>query len=390
MAEKLIILLLMFSGLCFSQKEAKPKEQKAVKERKDPKLIKAEKIKKDSTNRANKKLAKINKKLADTVYFQKYNQSIILAYAGSSKGYNVDIEQYAIKDSLKKSQLNYIAESNWVDGIEINYDKISVSFGYATRPPKDKEHKGNTSHYNFGFNIGGNQWIVEGAYRKYHGFYEKNTPKYDSAAFAQTKNYYNLPSLNSTLYKLKFLYFHNHNKFAFKSCYSSSYRQIKSAATWIITANAYYNTLNSDSTIIPYPVKNYYGDVANIRGLDVFAFSVYGGASVNLVIWKHLLINGTLLIGPEDQYRTYKYQGVGSTDLNYIYLSGDVRTSIGINRDKFFTFVSFTGDITPYHSSKLQLKSTYYSVNFTMGWRIHTKYPKFYQKLQNTKLYKLL
>jgi hypothetical protein len=299
--------------------------------------------------------------------------------------------QYLTKDTAlaRKSKLNYIGESNWVDGIEISYDKLSLSFGYKNTPPKNKDKKGETKFYNFGFNIGGNKWIIEGSYRKYIGFYEKNTINYDTS-FKTTGVYFNQPSLKSTLHKIKFMYFSNHKRFAFKSCYSSSYRQIKSSFTWIITANAYYNTLRSDSSIIPMPIRKSYGDQGGLKGLNVFAFSVYGGASLNLVVWKHLLINTTLMLGPEDQFRTYRYDSLKTRDLNYIHFSSDVRAAIGLNYRKFYTFVSFTGDVTPYTSRQMELKSTYYSVNFTMGFRVHTGYPKFYQKLQKTKLYQLL
>jgi hypothetical protein len=397
MAKKLIILLLLVTGLCFGQKQQKPdgkagkpvKEAKPVKEKKDPAIVKAEKMKRDSLKREEKKLKKLNKKLADTLYYQKYNASIIPAYYGSTKGYNLNMEQFMNKDTIGRSKINYVAESNWVDGVELSYDKLSVSFGYKSQPPKDKEKKGKTDYYNFGFNFGGNRWILEANYRTYKGFYEKNTGNYDTS-FKRTGIYSKAQNLESSLYKLKFLYFTNHHKFAFKSCYSSSYRQIKTAATWIITANAYYNTLNSDSSIIPNPVRSFYQDYAYFKGLDVFAFSVYGGASVNLVMAKHIMMNATLMGGPEDQYRTYKYQNSGSYDLNYVYWSFDIRGSIGLNFDKFYTFVSFLGDITPYRSSKVEIKSNYYSVNFTFGARIHTRYPKFYRRFQNTKLYKLL
>ena len=367
MFKKLFIFFILFTAVGLAQTNEKPK----VKEKPAPK----EKEKRQRT--------------PDSLCYSKYNSSLIFGYYGSTKGYNVELQQYLNLDTAGKSKLNYVAESNWVDGVEFSYDKISFSFGYKSTAPKDKAKKGETKFLNFGFNIGGNKWIIEGSYRKYQGFYENNTVNYDTS-FKTTGIYFNQPTLRSTLHKVKFLYFSNHKRFAFKSCYSSSYRQIKSAFTWIVTANAYYNTLRSDSSIIPAPVRSYYGDQGGLKGLNVFGFSVYGGASLNLVIWKHLLINATCMLGPEDQYRTYRYDSLRTRDLNYINFTGDVRGAIGLNYRKFYTFVSFIGDIIPYKSSQMRVQSTYYSVNFTMGFRIHTGYPKFYQKLQRTKLYQMM
>jgi hypothetical protein len=369
----LLIFCILLSGLLFGQtkeeKPVKPKEEKAAKAPKPPKP---------------KKLP-----TPDSMYYAKYKSSIILAYYGSTKGYQVEMNQFMNKDSLKKSGLVYVAESNWVDGAEITYDKLSLSFGFKSTPPKNAAQKGKTDFYNFGFNIGGNKWILEASYRRYKGFYERNTVNYDTT-FLKTGIYYQQPSLSSLLYKAKFLWFSNNKRFAFKSCYSSLYRQIKSSFTWVITANGYYNTLSSDSSIIPMPIQRSYDHYSSLKGLDVFGFSVYGGASFNLVLWKHLVINATLLAGPEDQFRTYYFDSLPSRQLNYIRFSGDVRGAIGLNYNKFFTFVSFIGDITPYKNSQFELKSTYYSINFTMGARIHTKYPKFYRKFQATKLYRYM
>ena len=369
MRKNIFIFLILFSITGFAQKTEKTKpEPKAKKE---------------------KPVREKKPRTPDSLFYSKYSSAIIVGYYGSSKGYNIDMVQYLTKDSLRKSNLNYIAESDRIDGLEFSYDKLSFSFGYKTTPPVNKDKKGETKFFNFGFNIGGSKWIMEGSYRRYQGFYEKNTLNYDST-FKKTGIYYNDPSLRSTLHKLKFIYFTNHKRFAFKSCYSSSYRQIKSSFTWIITANAYYNTLKSDSSIFPLPIRHYYGDQGGLRGLNVFAFSVYGGASLNLVIWKHLLINVTAMLGPEDQFRTYRYDSLPTRDLNYINFSGDVRGAIGLKYKKFYTFLSATGDITPFKSGQMEVKSTYYSVNFTMGFRIHTGYPKFYQRFQRTKLYQLM
>lgn len=327
-------------------------------------------------------------RIPDSLYYSKYNSSLIFGYNGSTKGYHIDMVQYLNTDTSRKSNLTYIAESNWVDGIELCYDKLAFSFGYKSTPPKNKSQKGETKFLNFGFNIGGNKWIIEANYRRYKGFYEQNTVNYDTT-FKTTGIYYHSP-INSELYKLKFMYFTNHKRFAFKSCYSPSYRQRKTSFSWIITANGYYNTLKSDSSIIPRPVRDLYGDQGGLKGLNVFGFSVYGGATLNLVVWRHLLFNITYMLGPEAQFRTYRYDSLPTRELTYIKFSSDLRAAIGLNYRLFYTFVSFTGDITPYQSSQMELKSTYYTVNFTLGFRIHCGYPPFYQRIQRTKLYQML
>lgn len=326
----------------------------------------------------------------DTTYYTKYKGRIIVSLFQSYRHYEMNIEQKITKDSLSQSKLNYLAESNNITGLEFNYDKISFSFGFRSTPPQNIKAKGNTKYTNLALNIGGNKWILENSYRKYKGFYEQNTARYDSN-LVKDGYYYQLPNLLAESYKAKFMYFTNHNKFSFKSGYSCSYRQLRTAASFILMGNVFYNRLNCDSSFIPAQVRPYYADHADIHGLNVFAVSVYGGGSVNFVIWKALFLNLTLTLGPEEQWATYRY--LNSTQAytrNYLSLSGDFRASFGLNFKKFFVLFSSTSDFSYYSSSKLTFLSKYASANFSIGYRFHVKTAPFYRRFQKSKLYRLL
>ncbi len=323
------------------------------------------------------------------MYYTKYRGRVIVSLFQSYRYYELDISQKLKKDSIGRSKLAYEAESSNITGIELNYDKFNIALGFKTTPPQNNSAKGNTKYTNLMFNIGGNKWIWENSYRYYKSFYDKNTDKYDTTLY-KSGYYTRLPDLTSTSYKMKFMYFTNHRRFSFKSGYSCSYRQLRTAASFVLTGNLYYNRLHSDSSLVPYRLRPYYSDYADIRGLNVFAFSVYGGGSVNFVLWKALFLNLTLVIGPEEQWRTYQYLGNNySVTRNYLSISGDFRASFGLNFKKFFVMLSSTNDFSWYSSSQLDVLSKYASVNFSIGYRIHVKTPKLYQDLQKTRLYRL-
>jgi hypothetical protein len=303
----------------------------------------------------------------------------------------MELAQTLVKDTLGRSAVNYHAEANHISGIEINYDKINFSFGYKSVPPANSKKTGNTDHFNLGMNIGGNKWILETAYRRYYGFYDKKTSNYDTN-FKHTGIYYQFPRLSATSFKTKFLYFANHKRFAYKAGYSCAYRQLKSSASLILTASGYYNTFNSDSSLIPFQIRNYYDTHADIKGLDVFGFSVYGGASINIVLWRALFCNLTLLIGPEEQWRTYKYQN--STFYNrtifYQSWSGDFRLAYGLNFKRWFLMVNFSSDFSIYNGGEMKFVSKFLNTSVSLGYRFKMKTPKIYQKFQQTKLYGLM
>lgn len=323
----------------------------------------------------------------DSTYYRKYKDRLIISAFQSYRNYSMDITQKLLKDSLGVSKIGYVAEANLISGFELNYDKISITVGFKSKPPDDQYKKGNTKYTNLSLNIGGNKWVIENSYRSYKGFYNKNTLNYDTT-FKRTGVYTQLPSLKSEAYKTKFLFFTNANKFSFKSGYSCTCRQLRTAFSFVLSANIYYNRLNSDSSFIPVPIRTYYERHQTINGLNVFAFSVYGGGSFNLVLWRALFMNVTLIIGPEQQWRTYRYLDSPSSDLFYSSISGDLRGSIGLNFKKFFVMLSSSSDFSWYNSNSMEYLSKYYAVNFSIGYRFHVKTPKFYQKFQQTKLYK--
>lgn len=328
------------------------------------------------------------KKGWDSTYYVKYKDKLIISIFQSYRNYGMALSQKLTSDSLKTSEIDYIAESNLVSGIEINYDKFSFSFGWKN-PSNKVAQKGDTKYRNLSFNIGGNKWILENSYRSYKGFYNKNTSRYDTS-FHTTGIYDQNPRLTSESYKTKFLFFTNANKFSFKSGYSCNYHQLKSAFSFVLSGNIYYNRVNSDSSFFPIPVRQYYDTHQSLNGLNVFALSVYGGGSLNLVLWKHLFMNFTLIIGPEEQWRNYHYlEPHHSQTLFYTSVSGDFRASIGYNHKHFFMLLNATSDFSWYNASQITYLSRYNAVNFLIGARIPSKPSKLYRKFQNTKFYRM-
>lgn len=326
----------------------------------------------------------------DTTYYSKYKDRFIISLFQSYRNYGIDISQKLLRDSLGQSKIEYLAEANLVSGIEISYDKINFSVAYKSVPPANKLQKGDTKYKNFALNIGGGKWTLENSYRTYTGFYNKNTVRYDTT-FKTTGIYTQAPTLSSESFKTKFLYYTNSNKFACKSGYSCTQRQLKSAFSFVLTANIYYNRINSDSSFIPLPVRKYYDHYQSIKGLNVFAFSVYGGGSVNIVLWKALFLNLTLLIGPEEQWRTYHYaEPAMSKTLFYTAYSGDFRAAFGLNFKRFFVIVSSSTDFSLYNSNAVDYTAKYIAGNFSLGYRFKVKVPKFYRKFKESKWYKKL
>lgn len=322
----------------------------------------------------------------DTLRYQKFNSNLIIGYFQSYRNFGNEFEQFKEKDTVGISKTNYFAESRLVSGIDITYDKFSLALGLRTTPPKQSEGKGNTKTITTNFNFGGNIWFLENSFRYFKGFYDKNTATYDTT-FKKTGIYYQQPSLENTLFRSKFIYFPNHYNFAFRSGYAGSYRQIRSAATWVLSASVSYNNLRCDSSFFPMPSRAFYGDYKEMNGLKVIGASVNVGAAGALVIFKAFFVSGMLIIGPEQQWRTYSYTNEGKRPLSYVSWSGDGRGSFGLNLKRFYMVGTFISDFAIYNSGFVGILNTSISGSFSFGWRFRSKTPKAYKKFQQTRFY---
>ncbi|MEI8137921.1 MAG: DUF4421 family protein, partial [Bacteroidota bacterium] len=306
----------------------------------------------------------------DTLKYQKFERVLIIGLFQQYRNFSNTFKQFMNKDSLGISKSVYFAESALIGGIALNYDKFSLSFATRTQPQQFSTGKGYTKTFNIGLNIGDNRWVSENYYRKFTGFYNKSTPNFDTT-FKRTGNYYIQPSLSSSLFMSRFMYFSNYNRFSFKSGFGSNYRQLKSAATWILGGSFNVYNLYNDSSIFPAQTRKYFNDYSKMQGFHSVNLSANFGAAATIVLFKAWFISGYFTVGPEQQWRAYNL-GSSHRNLSYVSWSGTGRFAMGLNMKRFYLLVSNTNDYNLYNSTKiLSFKSESITQNFTFGLRIH-------------------
>ncbi len=323
----------------------------------------------------------------DTTKYHKFDFVLIVGLYQQHRNFNNEFEQLVNKDTSSLSRQSYMAESQLNTGITLNYDKFSVSFGTRTSPQSESTGKGYTKTFNIGLNVGDNRYVLETYYRRFKGFYNRYTPNFDTT-FKRTGQYYLQPDLTSTLLMSRFMYFTNYKKYSFKSGFGCNYRQLKSAATWILGGSFNVYNFNNDSAIFPQKVRPVFNDFGNMQGFHSVNLAVNVGAAITLVVFKAWFIGGYFTLGPEQQWRSYNL-GDHYRNLSYISVSGTGRASLGLNLKRFYMLGSYSNDYNLFNSRALNFKSESITGNFTIGWRFHTGTPKFYRKFQQTKIYKL-
>ena len=327
----------------------------------------------------------------DTTYYKEYNDKFIVSLHNSFvKQYDISFNQNMMKDAAQKSPFHYYANANVVSGIEFDYDIFGISFDYKAVPPANENQKGKTDYTDLGLNIGGNKWKLETSYKKYEGFYDANSANYTSPYIIGFTPYYQDPHMSTTCTKAKFIYITKPNKFSYDAAYSCGSRQIKSAFSWIIVGNIYYDQLGTDISFVPLPLRKYYSDYSDFNGLKVVGLSIGGGFSANIVFLHRFFGNITLAVEPESQLRNYHFSSGLSVKRSYISTSGDTRFSFGYNGKRLFWFLSLITDYSNYNSGQVQIKNNFASGETTIGWRFKKKKPEFYKKFEETKIYKML
>lgn len=327
----------------------------------------------------------------DTNYVLSFKDKLIVALWQSERRFDIHIDQKlsAVPDSLS-SGINYIANSNHVTGVSLDYDILGFSFGYRSVPGGNKR-TGNTNYSDLGLNINTRKIRIENSIKRYTGFYDLNSANY-IPGFNDSTNYYQNPSMNLRLFKSKVIMTTENKKFALGAAYANAKKQIKSKGSWIAVGNFYALSMYSDSSLIPSPVQSYFGPVWDgFNKMNVYAYSAGFGCTYTLAFWKNFYFNFLASIGIERQYRHY-YTFPENAHYSYwkTWSASDFRTCLGYNSKRFFIRTSTIYDLNNYESEDFKFDMKFVAGSFDFGYRFNFKPPGFYRKFQESKLYKML
>jgi len=322
----------------------------------------------------------------DSTYCRKYRDRVTISVNQFFRNYQITFKSNFPAEDSVQSELKYKSNAQHVTGIQLNYDKFSLAFGFKPKSTGVGVY-GKSSTTEFSFNVGDVNWLLENSYRRFTGFYDMNTAKYDTSYRAGKQFVHDERMVNESI-KTKFFYFFNHDRFSYKAGYSCSHRQLKSSATWMMVANIYYNGLTTDTSFIPITLRRQYGAYHDLNGLYIFGVSAGGGGSATIVLGKRFFVNLTGLAGIEFQRLDYVHYFGGEDYVAKLNWAGDLRGSIGFNGRHWFAYIYSTADISLINNKELNIGTKYISGAFSMGFRFKIKTPKIYQKFQGTKLYR--
>lgn len=325
----------------------------------------------------------------DTTFYHQHPEKLVVTlYQSLIRESSIKISENIEHLDSKNTALNYQSQTNGFTGIGFDYDVFGLSLSFKTVDRGDVKRKGISQNANVGFSFGTNKFAFEVNYRNYKGFYDSNTANYVDN-FTNQSPFTKEPKMAINTLKIKALYYHNYQKYSYKSAYASTHRQLKSAISPIYALNFYYTSLMNDSTFIPYQLLDYYGDMKYLNKLDVVSCNLGGGLGANLVIKKLLFINGTFLIFGESQYRNYQRIGKDNLYSGFLSWGGVFRSSIGYNDEKFICYLSAGYEFSKWHQSIIDFNNQFLYAQFNVAYRINASKPKWYKYIERNWIYKL-
>ena len=327
----------------------------------------------------------------DTNYYKKYDNRLIVTFYSTQRYYEVGFKQKYTSDSLAKTSIAFKSTAPETFGFGFAYDKISLAYDYRTVQPDDNTlfKTGYNKTNSLALNLGGNHWMLENSWRRFRGFYDNNTAQ-NFTGYDSTQPYFQNPSMQSSTFRSKFLIFRNSNRFAYKSAYGNMHRQMKSAATLMLSGNLYHQKLTSDTAFVPFYLREFYGDIAHLNKVNTTGFSTCAGFSFNLVLFKRIFFNMTIALGPDFQWRnTNAFDGKQSKSM-YTTFSADSRFALGFNNRNVFITLYSANDVNELKSNFWEVNQKYFSGGVNIGYRFKVKEYKLIKDMKENRYYKML
>lgn len=306
----------------------------------------------------------------DSTYFVRYPEQLGIAFYQSAPSYDIELSQKINGDSAGISGIDYRTLASNITGFGIHYGKFSLFAGIKT-PGKfsDRQRRVKTQFTQLNVAMTDLHLRVEGSARFYTGFYDFNSPRY-IPDFTDSTAFYSDAGMKNRSIKLKGFYFPNEKKrFSYAAAYINNERQLRSAGSWILSANVYHYAVIGSKPIVPIYIQPLYAPYDNFTRITVNAVSAGFGYTHTFTIFKRVFLNLLLTIGAEGRDINITGGDKNLRNKALMYSAYDFRSSLGYNSDHFFLSIQTIVDGNRYNMPEMNLNQRFVNTIFIMGYR---------------------
>ena len=296
----------------------------------------------------------------DSTYIKSYADQFALKLVAINK-----INYFGIKDKNTGAGLRYRPEFGVNLGVGVSYKwfALDLAFNIGIRENKDFE---NSEHFDFQGRVFSSKQFFEGSLQYYYGHILGNVSGID-------EENYDFPEIREDIrsisFGLQYLYAFNYDKFSLKAPFVLNEIQLQSAGSPIFGASFAYFSMDSDSSIVPQSLTEYFDPKLHMTDFNVISLAVNMGYMYTFVWRKHFFITLGLIPGLNFNLGDSKAEQRESFKWNVSYRIKTMN-ALGYNGDRFFTGFQFVGDWNNIRlDNKLHFKFTQGSLKFFVGYR---------------------
>lgn len=303
----------------------------------------------------------------DSTYIQSFANHVALKLVAINK-----INYFAVRDARHGTSLRYRPEYGVNLGIGVTYKwfALDLAFNFGLRENKDFE---NSEYFDFHGRVFSSKQFIEGSLQYYYGHILGNISGIEDEIHDVSEIRDDIRTIS---FGLQYLYAFNYDKFSLKAPFVLNEIQLKSAGSPIFGASFAYFSMDSDSSIVPYNLMEYFDPKLHLTDFNVISLAVNMGYMYTFVWKKHFFITLGLIPGLNFNLGDSKAAERESFGWNVSYRIKTMN-ALGYNGERFFTGFQYVGDWNNIRiDEKLYTMFTQGSLKFFVGYRFRNRKKK--------------
>ncbi len=260
-------------------------------------------------------------------------------------------------------------------GLGISYRIADFSIGFRQRlDPVTEELYGHSAYANLSFRLWMSRHLLgEFTYQAIRGFSNLNTPLYDTTTrYSEQTPYEHRWDIKVRYLKMRTVYQFNPNKFSYRSAFSFSERQKKTAGGFLMNISIYNQNTTADSAFLPDAIRPFYGDLAQVNGFQITGLSLGPGIGGTWTGGRWFL-SSVMFLGFDAQVFDY-YAPVSGRWISELRPAPmfDFRLSFGYNAPRFFAGFQLWADANYLRPGPFKVNSVFVRNLLSVGYRFNS------------------
>lgn len=230
-------------------------------------------------------------------------------------------------------------------GVQFRYKTISFGVGLSNTISQTKiDRFGESKAIDVNVKVAQPSRIIEVYVKRYQGLTDLNAPNYPQDSIYNYQ-YYNRPDATFWYSKVNYIHIFNKQEYSYRATFNFMERQVKSAGSLLLIANATYNCLRGDTALLASPIRSAYQQMGTLEAFATLDSGIGAGYGYTKV-FGDFFISGAGFLGID--YQNNRILNSDSLDKWETKASAvpllDIRTTIGFNNDRIFAGLVYNAD----------------------------------------------